>query len=137
MDYKIVFYSAQKTSLCERALKKCLSANQLNHSGSAFAVKNEAMGEQLINALNACDIVFLIGGLEFTDRRSAVYIIENAAADCEPELVKKLKGIDGRDGYMLKSGGKLMVLLPDNPEQIEAIVSGELSGYLKYYVKTS
>ena len=26
MDYKIVFYSAQKTSVCERTLKKCLSA---------------------------------------------------------------------------------------------------------------
>ena len=137
MDYKIVFYSAQKTSLCERTLKKCLSANQLSHSGSGFATKNEALGRQLIDALGACDIVFLIGGLDFSDRRNAVSIIENAASDCETELIKKLRGIDGHDGYMLKSGGKLMILLPDDPACIEAIAQAELSGYLRSFVKAS
>lgn len=137
MEYKIVFYSAQKTSMCERTLIKCLSANQLSHSGSSFATKNEALGSKLIEAFGSCEVTFLIGGLSFADSRSAVRIISNAAADCDPELIKKLRGIDGHDGYMLKSGGKLMIMLPDDPEQIEAIAQGELSGYLKYYVKTS
>ena len=30
-----------------------------------------------------------------------------------------------------------MVMLPDDPEQIETIAQGELSEYLKYFVKTS
>ncbi len=133
MDYKIVFYSAQKTSVCERALKKCLSANQLSHSGSVFATKSEALGAWLIEALRDSDIAFLIGGLDFDDSRSAVKIISNAAADSEPELIKRLRGIDGRDGYMLQSGDKLIVMLPDNPVQIEEIVKNGLSGYLKYF----
>lgn len=137
MDYKIVFYSAQKTSLCERTLKKCLSANQLSHTGSVFATKNEALGRQVIDALDACDVVFMIGGLEFTDRRNAVSIIENAASDCEIELAKKLGGIDGHDGYMLKSGGKLLILLPDDPALIEAITQAELSGYLRYFTEAN
>lgn len=137
MEYKIVFYSAQKTSVCERKLVKCLSANQLSHSGSSFAVKNDALGAKLIDAFDSCEITFLIGGLDFADSRSAVKIISNAAAESDPELVRKLRGIDGHDGYMLKSGGKLMVMLPDDPEQIETITQGELSEYLKYFVKTS
>ena len=137
MEYRIVFYSAQKTSMCERMLIRCLSANQLSHSGSSFATKNNALGSKLIEAFEACKITFLIGGLDFDDNRSAVKLISNAAADSEPELIKKLRGIDGHDGYVLKSGGKLMIMLPDDPEQIEAIAQGELSGYLKYYVKTS
>ena len=76
---------------------------------------------------------FLIGGLDFDDSRSAVKIISNAAADSEPELIKRLKGIDGRDGYMLQSGDKLIVMLPDSPVQIEEIVKNGLSGYLKYF----
>ncbi len=135
MDYKIVFYSAQKTSLCERTLKKSLSAIRLNHSGSAFAIKNDSLGKQLTEILNSCDIAFVIGGLGFGDSRNTAKIISNAAADCDCDLVKKLRGIDGHDGYMLKSGDKLMILLPDDPEQIEAIVKGELSGYLRYFAK--
>lgn len=137
MDYKIVFYSAQKTSACERTLKKRLAANQLSHRGSVFAVNNESLGLQLTRAFKDCDIAFLVGGLDFNDSRNAARVISNAAADCDPELVKRLKGIDGHDGYMLKSGSKLMVLLPDNPEQIEAAAQGELSGYLRYFVKNS
>lgn len=137
MDYKIVFYSAQKTSLCERTLKKSLSAIQLSHSGSVFAVKSDKLGEQLISMFGSCDIVFTVGGLGFGDSRNAAHIISNAAADCKPEMIKKLRGIDGRDGYMLKSGGKLLIMLPDNPADIEGITAGELSGYLRYFVKTS
>ena len=133
MDDKIVFYSAQKTSVCERTLKKCLSANQLNHSGSVFATNSADLGAWLIEAVKDSDIAFLIGGLDFDDSRSAVKIISNAAADSEPELIKRLKGIDGRDGYMLQSGDKLIVMLPDSPVQIEEIVKNGLSGYLKYF----
>ena len=123
--------------MCERKLIKCLSANQLSHSGSSFATKNEALGAKLIEAFDSGEITFLIGGLDFDDSRNAVKVISNAAAESEPELVKKLRGIDGHDGYMLKSGGKLMIMLPDDPDQIEAIAKGELSEYLKYFVKTS
>lgn len=137
MDYKIVFYSAQKTSVCERTLKKCLSANQLNHSGSVFATKSETLGGRLIEAFKACDITFVIGGLDFGDSRNAAHIISNAAADCSPELIRQLKGIDGHNGFMLKSGGKLLILLPDDPGQIEGIVNGGLSGYLRYFAKAS
>lgn len=135
MDYKIVFYSAQKTSLCERTLKKSLSALSLNHSGSSFATKNEALGKLLTEDFGSCDIAFIIGGLEFSDSRNCAKIISNAAADCGCDLVKRLRGIDGHDGYMLKSGGKLLILLPDNPEQIEKIAQNELSGYLRYFAK--
>ena len=135
MDYKIVFYSAQKTSVCERTLKKCLSANQLSHSGSVFATNSADLGAWLIEALKDSDIAFLIGGLDFSDSRSAVKIISNAAADSEPELIKRLKGIDGYDGYMLQSGDKLIVMLPDSPEQIGEIVKNGLSGYLKYFAQ--
>ena len=39
MKSSIIFYSARKTSLCEKALRKCLPELGLNLSSAVFATK--------------------------------------------------------------------------------------------------
>ena len=44
---------------------------------------------------------------------------------------KKLKNPTGDDGYVVRADSQMLVLLPDEPEQIEAIMQGAITGYIK------
>ena len=70
MKSSIIFYSARKTSLCEKALRKCLPELGLNLSSAVFATKRPMLGEALTQAFTDADVVFTVGGLEFEDDRS-------------------------------------------------------------------
>ena len=69
--------------------------------------------------------------MEFTDSRSVRDIISHAAKDSEPSLCRKLRNESGDDGYLLRAGRQLLVMLPDEPEQIEAMMSGTTAAYIK------
>lgn len=131
MDCKIVFYSARKTSLCERALKKSLLPLQLSLAGAKFATSAEALGRELTDALGTCDVVFVIGGLEFGDSRSAESIIASAAARSNPSVIRRLRNENGDDGVLLCAGRQTLVLLPDEPQQLEQMMKGSLTAFLR------
>ena len=131
MNCSIIYYSARKTSFCEKALKKFLSETGLNFVSAVFTTKKEAFGDALIKAFEKGDAVFTVGGLEFEDSRSARDIISQAAASSDPELCRRLENAQGDDGSLIRAGRQLLVMLPDEPEQIEAITRGALSAYIK------
>lgn len=131
MKCSIIYYSARKTSYCEKALKKSFADCGLNLSDAAFAASAEALGTEIIRAFAKTDVVFTVGGLEFTDSRSVRDIISHAAKDSEPSLCRKLRNESGDDGYLLRAGRQLLVMLPDEPEQIEAMMSGTTAAYIK------
>ncbi len=131
MDCSIVFYSARKTSFCERALKKSFPQLDLALSGGSFATDARTLGAQLIEAFCKCDLTFIIGGLNFTDHRSVRKIISRAVVDSTIDECKKLKNESGEDGYVLRAQNQLLIMLPDEPEQIEAIMQGPINGYIK------
>lgn len=135
MDCRIVFYSARKTSFCERALKKSFSELGLTFEGTFFATNSENLGALLIEGFNRCNVIFVIGGFEFDDSRSIKNIISHAVADVEPDDCKKLKNAGGNDGYVLRVQNQILVLLPDEPEQIQDIMQGDISRYIKIYDK--
>ena len=135
MDCRIVFYSAIKTSLCERALKKSFSELGLTLANTSFATECTGLGAVLINAFKKYNLVFVIGGLCFDDYRSIKKIISNAVADTKIDDYKKLENKTGSDGYVLRAQNQILVLLPDEPEQIENIMQGNIRGYIKIYNK--
>ena len=67
VECKTIFYSARKTSLCERALKKSFSELDLDMSDISFAADRESLCNALTEAFGECNIVFVIGGLGFGD----------------------------------------------------------------------
>lgn len=131
MDCQVIFYAAHKTSFCEKALKRCLPPLNLRVSGACFANGAEHLGNQLIAAFEGCDVCFIIGGLAFGDSRSVAAILSNAAADSEPELLRRLPNQNGDDGLLLRAGSQLLAVLPDEPAQIEDMLRGVLGEYLK------
>lgn len=131
MDCRIVFYSARKTSFCERALKKSFPELDLTLSGVSFATDAGTLGAWLVEAFRKCDLTFVIGGLDFGDYRSVKEIISRAVTDSSIDECKKLKNENGEDGYVLRAQNQLLIMLPDEPEQIETIMQGPINGYIK------
>lgn len=130
MDCKVIFYSAHKTSFCERSLRKSFSQLSLGFVESNFANNSVDFGKQLINAFEKFDIVFVIGGLGIDGNRGMKNIISNALDSTEFDDCYKLKNSQGEDGYVVKCGIQMLVLLPDEPAQIEEIMQGALGRYL-------
>lgn len=131
MDCKTVFYAARKTSICERALKKSFSEIDLNLNDISFAADRGSLISILTDAFGECNIVFVIGGLGFDDERSIKNIVSRLViASCVDDC-KKLKNVYGDDGYVIRAQHQLLILLPDEPEQIEAIMQCAIVGYIK------
>lgn len=133
MNAKIIFYSAKKTALCEKALKKRFSELGFKAQDSVFATDAKGLGVRLSEAFGQCGAVFTVGGLGFADRRNAAGIVAGAAAGAPVELIRRFQ-TGGDDGYLLRAGNQLLVMLPDEPEQLERALHSELGGYLHSYV---
>lgn len=136
MDCVIIFYSARKTAYCERALKKCLSGLDLSRAETAFAVNASDMGNRIISGFNLCSVVFIVGGLSVSGSNGVKDVISNALGTVDFDECKKLKNPSGDDGYIIRAGKQILVLLPDNPQQIESIMQGSTAAYIKYYTET-
>lgn len=130
MDCKVIFYSAHKTSFCERSLRKSFSELSLGFVESSFANNSMDFGKLLIDAYKKFNIVFVIGGLGIDGNRGMKNIISNALDSVEFDECYKLKNSQGEDGYVVKCGIQVLVLLPDEPMQIEEIMQGALGRYL-------
>ena len=131
MKSSIIYYTARKTSFCEKALKKSFAQMGLALHSAVFANDKKALGEALTAAFTQSDAVFTVGGLAFEDSRSIRDIISQAAAGSDPSVCRRIKNDRGDDGYFIRAGKQVLVMLPDEPEQIEAMTRGALTAAIK------
>lgn len=131
MKSKLIFYSARKTALCERSLGKSFSELDLTLKNTTFAADSKELCKKLNEAFTQCDVTFVVGGLDTDDEKSTENVMAHALAGCKPDECKKLQNSLGSDGYVFRLHKQLLILLPDEPEQIEVIMQGPLSGYIK------
>jgi len=73
--------------------------------------------------------IIVVGGGE-SDSPS---VFARAFADNPPLEMKRLQNSSGSDGYVFASDSQAIILLPDDPQQIENIMNGALRGFLKRY----
>lgn len=131
MNCRLVFFAAHKTSFCERALQKSFSELDLELVKTCFATDSEQLGVELIDAFKKLNVVFVVGGLGFDDEKGIKSIISRALCETPVNDCKKLKNEYGDDGYVIRAANQLLVLLPDEPAQIEEIMHGPLKKYIK------
>ena len=63
MKCETIFYLANKTSLCKKALETETEKLRVTSGACHFATEPKKLGEHLITALKSNNIVFVIGGL--------------------------------------------------------------------------
>lgn len=130
MNCRLVFFAARKTSFCERALQKSFSELDLDLVKTCFATDSEQLGVELTDAFKKLNVVFVVGGLGFDDEKGIKSIISRALCETPVNDCKKLKNEYGDDGYVIRAANQLLVLLPDEPAQIEEIMHGPLKKYI-------
>lgn len=130
MNCRLVFFAARKTSFCERALQKSFSELDLELVKTSFATDSEQLGNELTDAFKKLNVVFVVGGLGFDDEKGIKSIISRALCETPVNDCKKLKNENGDDGYVVRAANQILILLPDEPEQIESIMQGPLRKYI-------
>ena len=130
MNCRLVFFAARKTSFCERALQKSFSELDLELVKTCFATDSEQLGNELTDAFKKPNAVFVVGGLGFDDEKGIKSIISRALCETPVNDCKKLKNENGDDGYVVRAANQILILLPDEPEQIESIMQGPLRKYI-------
>ena len=118
MNCRLVFFAARKTSFCERALQKSFSELDLELVKTCFATDSEQLGNELTDAFKKLNAVFVVGGLGFDDEKGIKSIISRALCETPVNDCKKLKNENGDDGYVVRAANQILILLPDEPEQI-------------------
>lgn len=130
MNCRLVFFAARKTSFCERALQKSFSELDLELVKTCFATDSEQLGNELTDAFKKLNVVFVVGGLGFDDKKGIKSIISRALCETPVNDCKKLKNENDDDGYVVRAANQILILLPDEPEQIESIMQGPLRKYI-------
>lgn len=130
MNCRLVFFAARKTSFCERALQKSFSELDLELVKTCFATDSEQLGNELTDAFKKLNVVFVVGGLGFDDEKGIKSIISRALCETPVNDCKKLKNENGDDGCVVRAANQILILLPDEPEQIESIMQGPLRKYI-------
>lgn len=130
MNCRLVFFAARKTSFCERALQKSFSELDLELVKTCFATDSEQLGNELTDAFKKLNVVFVVGGLGFDDEKGIKSIISRALCETPVNDCKKLKNENGDDGYVVRAANQILILLPDESEQIESIMQGPLRKYI-------
>lgn len=130
MNCRLVFFAARKTSFCERALQKSFSELDLELVKTCFATDSEQLGNELTDAFKKLNVVFVVGGLGFDDEKGIKSIISRALCETPVNDCKKLENENGDDGYVVRAANQILILLPDEPEQIESIMQGPLRKYI-------
>lgn len=136
MNCELIFYLAAKTNLCEKALENSLENLNLKFRSSLFATEPKALGALVIDAFEKTNVVFIVGGLGLKDKNGTENILSKALANKKTDDLKKLKNpISDSDGYLIRQGGQLLIVLPDEPLQIEAVFNGPLKKYLQSFTE--
>ena len=119
-----------KPRFAKELCKKSFSELDLELVKTCFATDSEQLGNELTDAFKKLNAVFVVGGLGFDDEKGIKSIISRALCETPVNDCKKLKNESGDDGYVVRAANQILILLPDEPEQIESIMQGPLRKYI-------
>lgn len=144
MQCELVFYVAHKTGHNHGIFNKKLSNTELKVTKTMVATSPVDLGEQLKASLKRSNLIFIIGGLLRSDETNIVDILSKSLESNSKGKIncKRIENANGScDGYIVESGMQMIVMLPDSPEELNAMAGSVLMRYisdfygLKYYPK--
>lgn len=133
MKFDLIFYLAKKTNFCEIKLKRILEDYNTTSNTIFAATTPIELGACLTQSLDRCYLVFIIGGLSTGEPQAFQNVISRAIANSGSGVTaaKKLRSKSGAcDGYLISSGKQMIVALPDEPSEIEYMLSEKVLQYI-------
>ncbi|HHZ05908.1 MAG TPA: hypothetical protein GX401_03875 [Clostridiales bacterium] len=135
MNYALIFYTARKTGYCEAALNRTLDNGMMEAKNISAAVSSEDFGRQMNYCLAHYDFVVVIGDVERTDENGLMPVLSAGLGTGEKDFTsQKLMALNTATGYVLTADNKVVIVLPDEPKDIERLASVTLINYIKSVV---
>ncbi len=130
MNCSVIYYIAYKTGYIQRNLnKKFRTVPDIVITSTTAAVSEFDLSLQFKNSLETTDLIFVIGGLSAAENRNVMTVLSDYFSDKEMEVTfnkKVMNPLGGKDGYLIRSREKYIVVLPDEPEEIDKMIGSEL-----------
>ena len=132
MKYDLIFYISKKTSYCERAVRKSLKSIGGEAHRVVGATTPIELGEEVSHSLRICPMAIIIGGLgsDYDDNLATVLSRVFSNSSLTLDNMRRLSSQSGAVGYIIRYRSQILLALPDSPEDIEELFSGELLSYI-------
>ena len=129
MDCSIIYYTAYKTGYIQRVLtKKFRTMTSINLRSGYAAVSAGDMKIKFAAALNEADLVIIVGGLRSYGDENVMTALSDyfSVSRLSVDSNKRVLNESGDDGYLIKTGKKYLLILPDDPEAVGRMFGTQL-----------
>lgn len=130
MDCSIIYYIAYKTGYIQRSIKKKFDKTRdICITSTTAAVSTDDLCGKFSASIESAELIFVIGGLSAPEKNNVMTVLSEYFTEKDMEVTFNKKVVNpagGKDGYLIKSGDKYIVVLPDEPEHIDSMLGSEL-----------
>ncbi len=129
MDCSIVYYISYKTGYIQRSLtKKFRTMSNITVKSGYAAVSPQDLCDKFRRAMKESQLVIVVGGLSAPGDSSVMDVLSGyfTRERLEVGSSKRVVNTDGDDGYLISTGEKYVLVLPDDPESCERMFGAEL-----------
>lgn len=132
MKYDLIFYISKKTGYCEKRLKRLLGAIGCEPHRVVSAITPPTLGEAVTDSLRVCQLAVIIGGLRSPDDDNLATVLSRvfSLAGVSLKHMRKLSSDSGAEGYIIRYKSQMILALPDDPEDIEAMLTEDVLQYI-------
>ena len=134
MDCSIIYYISYKTGYIQRSLtKKFRTMSNITVKSGYAAVSPQDLCDKFSRAVAESELVIVIGGLSASGESGVMTVLSGyfTSEQLDVEFSKRIVNTAGEDGYLIKTGGKYVLVLPDDPEACERMFGAELLKNIK------
>lgn len=133
MKYDLIYYIARKTGYCEKRLLSRLKTIGAEPNRIAGATAPTLLGEEVARGLRLCPLVVIVGGLDSPDDDNLATVLSRVFSNSALTLdnMRRITAASGAVGYIVRCGSQMLLALPDEPDDIDSILSPDLLAYIK------
>ncbi len=129
MDCSIIYYIAYKTGYIQRSLtKKFRTMSNITVKTGYAAVSPQDLQAKFRRAFEESELVIVVGGLSAPGGGNVMTALSDYFTNerLDVGFNKRVINESGEDGYLIKTGRKYVLVLPDDPEAAERMFGAEL-----------
>ena len=132
MKYDLIFYIAKKTGYCEKRLRARMKTAAAEPHRIVGAVTPSELGEEVTHSLRLCPLVIIIGGLRSMEDDNLANVLSRVFSNSTLTLdnMRRVTAASGEVGYVVRCNNQMLLALPDDPDDIESILSDDLLRYI-------
>ena len=132
MKYDLIFYISKKTGYCEKRLRSILKGIDAEPNRVVSATSPVELGEEVTHSLRICPLVMIVGGLRSMEDDNLENVLSRVFSNSTVTLGNIRRITAGASvGYIIRCKNQILLALPDDPDDIEAMLSNDLLKYIE------